>query len=166
MRPPGGKDPKLSIRYSAIAADIKAKLEAVAGSGIIHAYERQITDLAKFIALFKDQSGKICGWEITRRAVPEHQRGAVARHHQMVIQGYMGLQDSAASSIVFQDLCDDICDLFRTATAPSGATWQYRNGDEADKTPPQIELISDRMFGPILCHHAVISISVTERIII
>lgn len=156
----------MSIRYSAIAADIKAQLESIPGTGIIHAYERQAKTLSEFIALFKTNDGKINGWEIIRRAVPEHQRGAVARHHQMVLQGYLGLQDSAASSIAFQDSCDAICDLFRTAEAPTGAHWEYRNGDEPDKTPPQIELISDRMFGNVLCHHAVISISVTERIII
>lgn len=156
----------MSIRFSVIAADIKAKLETVPGTGIIHDYERQAADLKKFIELFKAPDGKICGWEITRRAVPEHQRGAVARHHQMIITGYMGLQDAAASSRVFQNLCDDICDLFRNAAPPAGATWEYRNGDEPAKTPPQIELINDRMFSNVLCHHAVISISVTERIII
>lgn len=96
----------MSVKYSTIAADIKTKLEGISGTGIIHAYERQISDLAKFIALFKDSSGKICGWEITRRAVPEYYRGAILRHHQMVLHGYLGLQDATASSIVFQDLCD------------------------------------------------------------
>lgn len=156
----------MSVRFSVIAADIKTKLETVSGTGIIHAYERQAADMKKFIELFKDHSGKICGWEITRRAVPEHQRGAVMRHHQMIIMGYMGLQDATASSIVFQNLCDEVCDLFRTATPPVGATWEYRNGDEPAKTPVQIELINDRMFSNVLCHHAVIGISVTERIII
>lgn len=155
----------MSIRYSAIAADIKAKLESIPGTGIIHSYERQVVDMAKFIALFKDATGKICGWEITRKAVPEHFRGVVNRNHQMIIQGYMGLQDQAASAVTFQDMCDDICDLFRAADAPDGATYQYRNSEEPDKTPPQIELINDRMFGNVLCHHAVISISITERII-
>jgi len=155
----------MSVRYSTIAADIKTKLEGVPGTGIIHAYERQIAEMAKFIALFKDPDGKICGWEITRRAVPEHRAGAVFRHHQMILQGYMGLQDAAASSSVFQDQCDDVCDLFRAAEQPQSATWQYRNGDEPDKTPVQIELIADRMFSNVLCHHAVIRVSVTERIL-
>lgn len=155
----------MSARYSTIAADTKTKLESIPGSGIIHAYERQAVDLAKFITLFKDATGKICGWEITRRAVTEHQRGAIFRHHQMVLHGYMGLQDAAASAVTFQDLCDTICDAFRSAEPPPASTWEYRNGDEPDKTPPQIELITDRMFGPVLCHHAVITISVTERIL-
>ena len=48
----------MTIRYSAIAADIKVKLESLANIGIIHDYERQSVDLAKFIALFKDTSGR------------------------------------------------------------------------------------------------------------
>lgn len=156
----------MSVRFSIIAADIKTKLETVPGTGIIHDYERQAADLKKFIELFKAPDGKICGWEITRRAVPEHQRGAVMAHHQMLLHGYMGLQDAAATGRVFQDLCDDIRDKFRAADSPAGATWEYRNGDEPEKTPVQVELINDRMFSNVLCHHAVISISVTERIII
>lgn len=155
----------MTARYSAIANDIKTQFEGISGTGIIHDYERQSKDMASFIALFKDSTGKICGWEITRRAVLEHTSGAVFRHHKMVARGYMGLQDAAATGKVFQDLCDTICDRFRTAAEPAGANWQYRNGDEPHKTPAQVELIEDRMFGGILCHHAVIGISITERII-
>lgn len=153
-----------TVRYSAIAADIKTKLEGISGTGIIHAYERQAVDQAKFIALFKDSTGKICGWEITRRAAPEGYTGPVNRHHQMLIQGYMGLQDAAASATAFQDLCDTICDLFRDTAPATPAGWEYRNGLEPGKTPVQLELIDDRMFGNVLCHHAVISITITERI--
>ncbi|HIJ95786.1 MAG TPA: hypothetical protein HPP94_08645 [Desulfuromonadales bacterium] len=156
----------MTIRYSNIAADIKTRLEAVPGSGIIHIYERQAVDLAKFIGLFKDGSGRILGWEITRKSVMEHQQGIVFRHHAMMLHGYMGLQDAAASGVLFQDLCDTICDAFRTAEPLSGSSWMYRNGDDPDKTPAQIELIDDRMFGSVLCHHALISLSVTERIAI
>jgi len=114
----------MSIRYSIIAADIKAKLEGFPGSGIIHSYERQVVDLAKFITLFKDTTGKICGWEITRRAVPEQWSGIVNRQHHIEIHGFMGLQDATGSSVLFQDLCDDICDCFRLASPASGA-WEY-----------------------------------------
>ena len=155
----------MSVRYSTLAAAIKAKLEAIAGTGIIHTYERNAVDMAKFIALFKDASGRICGWEITRRAVPEQYAGAILRVHQMVLNGYMGLQDANASSITFQDLADAICDEFRNAEAPNGATWQYCDGQNPANTAAQIELLDDRQFGSILCHHATISITITERII-
>lgn len=154
----------MSVRYSTIAADIKAKLESISGTGIIHLYERQANDLTKFIMLFKTPEGKICGWEITRRGAPERYSGAVERSHNMVIRGYMGLQDATATSVVFKDLCDEICDLFREAQQPNGAIWSYRNTLEPEKIPVQLELEDDRMFGSVLCHHAVISISVSERI--
>lgn len=154
----------MTARYSQIAADIKVKLEAIPEIGIVHAYERQATDLKKFIELFKTDSGRILGWEITRRAVPEDQRGATSRHHQMVLRGYQGLQDAEASAVAFQDRCDAICDLFRGASFPAGSKLQYRNAQDSTLTPAQIEQIEDRMFGNVLCHTAIIVISVTERI--
>ena len=152
--------------YRTILDDIYAKLTAIAGIGIVHTYERQVVETSKFILLFKDATGRICGWEITRGAASEHQRGAFFRHHQFVLKGYMGLQDATASSLAFQELCEEICNAFRAADpATAGATWNYRNGDEQTASPAQIESINDRMFGGVLCHCAEISLSVTERII-
>lgn len=157
----------MSARYTELAADIKAHLNTVPGSGVVHTYERQSNDIKKFLALFQDpSSGKILGWEITRRAVTEHQQGAYFRHHKMVLTGYMGLQDAEASSATFQDLVDVICDEFRTADPISGTVmWHYRDGDNPDNSPVQVEQINDRMFGNVLCHCAVIAISITERIV-
>lgn len=154
----------MSVKYSAIAADIKAHLESIPGTGIIHEYERQIAAMDKFIALFKDVGGKICGCEITRKAVPEQYAGVINRQHQMLINVYMGLQDAAGTGIVFQDLCDDIVDHFREA-APLTGSWEYRNTDEPVKPPAQILLINERMFGAVLCHCGIISLSVNDRII-
>ena len=154
----------MANRYAAILADIKAILTAVPGVGMVHDYERQCADMARFIEFFQDPSTKkILGWEITRRAATEHQAGVYLRHHQIVLKGYMGLQDATGSSKVFQALCEEVCAAFRTA--PDGAGWEYRNGDEADRSPAQIESINDRMFGAVLCHAAEIALSVTERIV-
>lgn len=151
--------------YRAIVTDIASQLAAIPNVGVVHQYERQAADMARFIALFKDASGRICGWEITRRAVSEHQAGAFFRHHQMVLKGYLGLQDANGSSLIFQELIDAVCARFRTAEPPANSTWQYMNGDEPDKSPAQAETINDRMFGAVLCHCAEISLSVTERIL-
>lgn len=156
----------MSARYTDLAADIKTHLDAIPSAGVVHTYERQSTDIKKFLALFQNPAtGKILGWEITRRAVPEHQRGAYFRHHQMVLTGYMGLQDAEASSATFQDLVDTICDTFRTAEPLSNASWYYRDGDNPDNSPVQVEQVNDRMFGSVLCHCAVIAIYITERIV-
>lgn len=153
--------------YADILADIVAKLEAVPGVGLVHDYERQAVDLAKFIALFKHEpSGQIRGWEVTRRAVPEHRRGAIFRHHRFVLNGYLGLKDADATSKAMQELADAVCDAFREAVpADPAAPWLYQNGDEPEESPCQVERIEDRMFGGVLCHCAEIALSVTERIV-
>lgn len=156
----------MSVRYTELAADIKSHLNTVPDSGVVHTYERQSADVKKFLSLFQDPAtNKILGWEISRRAVLEHERGAYFRHHQMVLTGYMGLQDAEASSATFQDLVDSVCDKFRAAEPITGAIWHYRDGDNPDNSPVQVEQINDRMFGNVLCHCALIAISITERII-
>lgn len=155
----------MSVKYSAISADIKAQLETIPGTGIVHQYERQSSNLAKFLELFKAPDGKILGWEITRKAVPAQYAGVINRHHQMIIQGYRAYHEESNSSIEFQDLCDDISDHFCSA-APLSGTWEYTNTLEPEKTPSQILLINDRMFGGVLCHCGIITISVNDRIII
>lgn len=152
-------------KYLEILADIVTKLSAVNGVGVVHDYERQAADLGKFIALFKDPATEqIRGWEITRRAVPEHRAGAIFRHHQFVLRGYLGLQDAKATSKAFQVVADNVCAAFRNAEPPEGSTWLYRNGDEPARTPAQVEKIDDRMFGSVLCHCVEIALNVTERI--
>lgn len=155
----------MTVTYNDLSGHMKTVIETLPGSGIVHTYERQIVDPAKFIALFKDASGKILGWEVTRRAVSERHEGAIFRVHHMVLQGYMGLQDATGSGIVFQNLLDEICAAFRDASPPVNATWQYRNANDPSLTPAQVDLVEDRTFGSVLCHHAAISIYITERIL-
>lgn len=149
--------------YLAIVADIKATLSAIPGVGMVHDYERWSADWDKFLGFFKDSTGKILGWEITRRSASEHQAGAYFRHHQFVLKGYMGLADAKGTGKTFQSLCEEVCAAFRNPA--SGASWDYRNGDSPDNSAAQIESINDRMFGNVLCHCAEITLSVTERII-
>lgn len=155
----------MASRYLAIRDDIKTLLTAVAGIGAIHGYSRWVKDQAKYLELFKHGNG-IHAWEITRRAVSEHKAGAFFRHHEFVLHGYFGNLDAEASEEVFQTLLEDICEKFRVADpADPAASWDYRNGDEPDASPAQVELIDHRIFGNVLCHHAQIAISVTERIV-
>lgn len=156
------------MSYSDIANDIKSRLEAIPGTGVIHAYERQCTDIKKFIDLFTvatvDNKREIRGFEITRRAVNEHKAGAFFRHHMMLARGYRGLVDADQSAIEWQDLLDTICAAFRAVAQVEGHP-EYRNGDNPNDSPAQITIIEDRMFGSYLCHYAEINISVTERIV-
>jgi len=153
--------------YLSILADVKAKIESVTDVGMVYDYYRWNNDLGAFIALFSftptGGSKQIRGWEITRVSVREHQDGAFFRHHDFQVEGYMSLSDADASDKTFQVLVDDVCAAFRTAA--DGPTWYYLNGDDPRLSPAQVEVIDVRMFGNVLCHHARIRVSVTERII-
>ncbi len=154
--------------YSSILSDIKTKMEAVTDIGKVYDYYRWNNNPSTFISLFAytpSGGGKhIRGWEITRVQVPEHKAGAYFRHHKFKIAGYLALKDVDATDKTFQVLIDKICEKFRTADPPSGATWYYMNGDNPGDSPCQVDIIEARMFGDVLCHYAEISLSITERI--
>lgn len=154
--------------YLAILADIKAKLEGVTDVGNVYDYYRWNNDLGAFIELFSYTpagAGKqIRGWEISRISATEHKDGAFFRHHTFSIDGYMSMSDANASDKTFQVLIDSICDVFRSPT--DGATWYYLDGDNPKASPAQVLTIDVRAFGNVLCHHAKINLSITERIVI
>lgn len=153
-------------KYMEIRDDIKAKLAAIEDIGIVHGYSRFTVDWSRYILHFKDAaSGRIKGWEISRRGAPEHLAGAFFRHHQFVLRGFLGFQDSAATDEIFQVLIEDVCDAFRTASPPAGAMWLYQNGDSPEQSPVQVQVIEERMFGAVLCHYCEIILTVTERIL-
>ncbi|MBE0596850.1 MAG: hypothetical protein IH614_06260 [Desulfuromonadales bacterium] len=151
--------------YLAIVADIAAKLAAIDGIGIIQDRPRLTASWAAYIARFKNNAGRILGGEISRGRVTEHRRGAFFRHHTFVLRWYLGFQDEAATDAVFQQLVEEICAAFRLAEPPAGASWLYQDGDNQDNSPAQVPVIDERMFGGVLCHHAEIHLSVTERIV-
>ena len=157
----------MASKYLEIIADIKGKMESVPDIGKVYDYYRWNADFARFVQLFSYTPSTgglhIRGWEITRKAAPEHKRGAWFRHHKFTLTGYMGLKDDAATDKVFQVLVDDVCELFRNTAG--GATWDYMDGEAPENSPAQTPLITPRMFGSVLCHVAEIDLSVQERII-
>jgi hypothetical protein len=160
------------MSYTAIVADIKSKLMKIPDVGVVHDYARWSNDMAKFIQLFARDlpAGKkeVRGWEITRVAAPEKKRGnTFFRIHRFQVSGYMGLLDAEATDIAFQELIDTVCSKFRVAEPADGdaAPWFYMDGPDSGKSCVQAETIDTRMFGSVLCHHADIFITVTERII-
>lgn len=157
----------MASNYLAIIADIKAKLSALPNIGQVHDYYRWNKESAAFLSLFaytaSGGSQQIRGWEFTRSAAPEHKRGAFFKHHRFKITGFMSLKDSDATDKTFQQLVDNICETFRVTA--SGAAWDYRDGDNAENSAAQADVIEVRTFGSVLCHYAEINLSVTERIV-
>jgi hypothetical protein len=155
----------MASKYLDILADVKSNLDAVTDIGQTHDYSRWTADWNAFINLFKALiAGKsqIRGWEITRVAAPEKHQGAYLRFHKFEINGYMGLNDADATDKTFQALIDNVCERLRTAK--DGSAWFYGDGGVSDDAPAQALVIDERTFGGVLCHHATISLTVTERI--
>lgn len=152
--------------YKDITGDIKAKLEAVPGTGIVHEYERQSVDMGKFIQLFKTPENKICGCEITRTAISERWlSGMFYGNYRMVVRLYLGILDASESSIAFQQLVDAIRSTFRNGQFANQALGlSYFDYDSPDSSPVQVPVMNDRMFGAVLCHCAEIHIAVQHRI--
>jgi hypothetical protein len=157
----------MASNYLNILADIKARFDAISDIGIVHDYERLTKNWQEFLALFAytpdGGNQQIRGWEITRRSVPEHKRGAYYRHHVFIVRGYLSLKDSDATDKTFQILVDTICETFRAVGEVS--TWYYRDGENPENSPCQVDLIEPRMFGGVLCHYCEITLYVTEWIV-
>ncbi|MCE5265675.1 MAG: hypothetical protein LLG97_19375 [Deltaproteobacteria bacterium] len=156
--------------YLEIIADIRSKLAGVQDTGVIHDYGRWSADQKRFIDLFSwtpvgKETKQIRGWEFTRVKRTEHDRGAHFIHHLFQLSGYLGLRDKDASEIEFQLMVDAVCDAFAVAEAPRDRGYYYMNGDEPDQAPAQALTIDARSFGGVLCHHADILLSVTERVV-
>jgi len=159
------------MSYQQILEDIRQKMEGIAGIGVVHNYQRWSADWKKFLQHFaytpegSDQQ-EIRGWTISRAAALEHLRGAYFRHHIFKLRGYMGLKDDAATEVTFQELIEDICDMFRSAEpVDPAANWYYLYGDEPDEDSAQAEVIDIRIFGGTLCHYAELTVHCMERIV-
>jgi hypothetical protein len=138
---------------STLRESINSLLSEVPGTGAVYNYERWAKDDAAFLAFFK-VDGKIMGWEITRNAVPKIERiGSKFKvTHSYLLKGYYGLQDAKASEISFNAIVDAILLQFMSKKV-TGACLH---------TLPKVNSIEPRMFGPVLCHCAMIALDVPE----
>lgn len=139
-----------------IRLKIKEVIERVPNYGIVHEYGRWTADWNKFLALFQDPiSRRILGWEITRRAAPGAYISTIEEEFvaQYRISGYMGIQDADRTDILFNALIDLIREEFRKDMTLGGLN-QGAQGFS-------VEIIDERMFGSVLCHHCEIVIPIT-----
>uniref|UniRef100_A0A6M3K4I7 Uncharacterized protein n=1 Tax=viral metagenome TaxID=1070528 RepID=A0A6M3K4I7_9ZZZZ len=150
---------------------ITAILAAIEGVGNVHEYQRFSADLGKFRDLFKWQDAEgnesIRGWIITRKATAKREltSSQVQKVHVFDIRGYMGMQDSGATEIVFQDLLNSMEAAIDADYTLSGAceTTTPEWGPGAGLAGLQIQDVDLRMFGGVLCHFAQCRLGVQEE---
>lgn len=153
-------------RYSAIANAIALRLSRLNNIGLVHHYVRNIRDMDadddNFLALCFDRTNdRIACTFITRESVGDEQRTSFQNERSSfyIWHVYLGLKDSDATELIFQELIDEICDAFRPQ-------------DDLDNLveliePVQVRVIDHVMLkgsasGDILCHHAECAMRVQE----
>jgi hypothetical protein len=136
-----------------IRAAIKAKIESVAGAGVVHDYERYADRIADFKALFVTGS-TLKGWLI-RRVATEEKSPAVGRYlvtHRWQLRAYQGLDDAAASEKAFDSLIESVRDAFRADDTLGGVVGTCILPD--DVAGVQVEDAGPVMFAGVLAHSA------------
>lgn len=151
------------MSYATILARIKTVLDTVSNKGLTHDYFRWAIDDSAFrdfstttISTVK----QIRVWFIDYAGFAAESswisRSAEARRvHTFVIQGYMGLDDSAATAKTFAALAEAVCNaLDDDATLNSDAL-------SSSRVPCQLD-VDHMLFYSNLCHHATIALAVAE----
>jgi hypothetical protein len=147
------------MALSTVRNKLKEVLLSVSGIDLVYLYERSTGgDWGKYLSLFQQANGTIAGWMITRRQTPARPGGQtwLERTHFFDIYGIAGLQDDEATELNFQDLVETIVQTFWTARASLPSDVTYILG------PVQVNSITNKTFGRILCHTAHLSIAVTD----
>ena len=132
-----------------IITAVTARLAAVTSAKNVYSYAREAKEQAAFIALFKDTTaGNIHTWMVTRQATVTRDEGVgtYRRIHEIVMMGYMSVNDAANSEATFQGVIEDVCLAFDPL-----ALRQY-DGAYDWSQPVQVEGPTVLMYSQYLCH--------------
>ena len=148
-------------------AAIVAQLQAIAGIGVVHGYERYAAREGDFRTLYLADLGggvqQIRGWNVRRTATKEVSStlGISLRVVSWSITGYMALDDAGASEIAFDALIEAVCDGFRSHPVLGGAVADLRDlsGDGSETYGIQVTNTEPVLFSGVLCHRAQLALT-------
>lgn len=150
----------------AIRTAIRDVVAAVANTGVVHTYERYAKDMAALKALYQTApNGPLCGWYVRRENTREVGI-AIPRYVEVVqwrLQGFMALDDSAASELVFDDSIEGIRDAFRADTHLGGLVTKLGVLGATAERGVQLDDAGPVMFAGVLCHAARIRLTTTRE---
>lgn len=115
-----------------VRSAIVAKFEGVSGIGVVNSYVRFVKRKEDFDTYYVT-SGKVNAWNI-RRISRQTSSAALGRWtitNRWQIHGYYGLDDSAQSEIVFDNLIESVIDAFRIDETLGDVVDSIVVGDEA-----------------------------------
>ena len=148
-----------------IRAAIKATLEKVPNSGVIHEYERFSKDPKSFSAMYL-KNNALLGWHIRRLNISEQKFSSMYNRVTITwrIRGFAGLVDGAGSELVFDELIDNIRAAFRRLPVLCDQA-----GEELAKTVVngqagvQVQNSEPVMFAGVLAHRVTLALT-TEHL--
>lgn len=102
------------MKISEAIEEIGLLMEAVENVGVVHRRERLVQDWPKFVELCKVPELGIARWWIITRTNRNTSldAGGAQNNNQIVIRGHQPLVDSTGSEHDFQDIADEVYDIF------------------------------------------------------
>jgi len=146
------------MTVAAVRTAIVAKLNAVSGIGVVHAYERYSKDNARLKQLYcVTPDAPLLGWFIRRPNT--HETGNLQSNTVEVIrwriQGMMALDDANQSELIFDNLIESVRDAFAQDESLGGVVDQCSEpGNDSGETCIQVDDAGPVMFAGVLCHAA------------
>ncbi len=143
-----------------------ATLQAVPDIGVVHAYERTGADLATMKQHYYSAAHQqIRGWFVRRVRIRE--TGILSPRYLEVVEwqirGFMGIDDSAQSEIVMDELIEAVRDQLRLDSKLGGTVMKVGLLDARSDRGLQLEDFGPYMFGGVLCHGAKLSLTTTKE---
>lgn len=133
---------------------ITTKITGVSGVGKVYDFERFAKAEKDFRTLY-ESGGRILGWNVRRISKTETSGniGVWVVTNKWQIKGFMSLDDSAGSELVFDGLIEAIGDAFRADETLSGVVASTAL-ESPDVAGIQVEDAGPVMFAGVLCHSA------------
>jgi hypothetical protein len=143
-----------------IVDEVVILVKAVPNIGKVYGYHNHVDTEAEVKEKYRDATGIIHAWIVTRGATAVEDAGNHARHrHKIYILGYRSVQKDPDSEQKHQDLTELVRAIFDAQGSrhlPNLAGWV--------RTPIQVEDFGARVFSDIgLCWYAVLSFEVEQE---
>ena len=143
--------------YQDIINQIEVALSQIEGVGNVHPYFRIVKDDAQIREVYIDVDNTVNAWFISRTAIRDEQLTQYGNlvNWEVLIEGWLSVQDTKRSEIIFQETIDRIRDGFQPQT-------------DLDDTLTKIELtrpiqateIGAGTLGEVYCHHCILTMEV------
>lgn len=148
-----------------LRAAIVAKLQGIAGIGVVHDHERYAHAMDTLKALYVPAGEQqLRGWFVRRVGIHEVSAGGSRRVQTVTwrIQGVMALDDASASELAFDALIETITDTFRADPTLGGLVLTPKPEDE--DAGVQVVDSGPVMFANVLCHAARLALTTRQLI--